>query len=191
MPEECRGLMMKEYLHGDRFTIHLPNVTKGVDKELTRVVFTSPVAHRRIIERFGYYFKREFQYDFPPFETDVIRRYQAWIFASKERDPDWRPFGACEFVPNNPTNAQYWVLAWIWFHPYFRGNGYLKRAWPIFVADLGGPIEVSQPISRAMLGFLRVVDPKTLGPSTTALLERIAQAGEGGSQEVNISSAAD
>jgi len=120
-----------------------------------------------------------------------MRRYCAWIFASKERDPDWRPFGACEFVPNNPTNAQYWVLAWIWFHPYFRGNGYLKRAWPIFVADLGGPIEVSQPISRAMLGFLRIVDPKTLGPSTTALLERIAQAGEGGSQEVNISSAVD
>jgi hypothetical protein len=182
--------MTKDYLHSDLFAIYLPNVTKGVDKELTRVVFTSSAMHQRIIERCGYYFKREFQYDFPPFEADMLHRYRAWIFASKERGPDWRPFGACEFVPNNPTNAQFWVLAWIWFHPYFRGNGYLKKAWAIFVADLSGPIEVSQPISRAMMEFLRSVDPKTLGRTTTALLQRNAWAGEAGRQ-VNISSGPD
>jgi hypothetical protein len=82
------------------FTIYLANVTKGVDKELTRVVFTSSAMHQRIIERFGYYFKREFQYDFPTFEADMLHRYRAWIFALKERGPDWRPFGACEFVAN-------------------------------------------------------------------------------------------
>jgi hypothetical protein len=155
--------MVGDYRTRDPFTIYLPDVIKGIDQKLVPVLPTSPLAHRRTVEQFGYYFKREFRYDFPPFEVSVEREYRAWIFASNERHPDWRAFGACEFDPHEFTDGRHWVLEWIWLHPFFRRQEYLERAWPNFLAELGGPFEVRPPLSLSMMAFLRTVEPETLG----------------------------
>ena len=48
----------------DRYTIQLPRPLNGIEGEFVTVRRTSPLAHRRAVERFAYYFKREFSYDF-------------------------------------------------------------------------------------------------------------------------------
>jgi hypothetical protein len=54
------------------------------------------------------------------------------------------------------------VLEFCWLHPFYRGRGLLKRAWPDFV-DRFGEFYVSTPRTSAMRGFLTSVgyeDPK-------------------------------
>jgi hypothetical protein len=152
------GVVMTRAYTRDLFTIELPRPTKGIDKELVEVDPLSPLAHLRIVEQFGYFFKREFRYDIPPFEAGVSGQ-RNWIFASQRPDPDWRAFGACGFERKFLDESHpFWLLEWIWLHPYFRRQGSLKKAWPVFLAELGGPFEVQPPLSKAMLGFLRTVD---------------------------------
>jgi hypothetical protein len=162
---------MKDYLTDDRFTIKLPRLTKGIDNDRVLIIPASPPLHHTILERFGYYFKRELRYDFPAFEPSEDQMYMAWIFAWNQGLDGWRAFGACEFNPGDAPRGGWW-LEWIWFHPYFRGKGYLKKAWSSFVAELKTAIEVRPPFSRAMLSFLRSVDPKTLGTETKQRLQK-------------------
>ena len=86
------------YLTGDRYTIQLPRPIKGVAQPLVAVRRTSPLTHRRAVERFAYYFKCEFKYDFPQFEADDLTDdYRAWLFASDDYGAEWRAFGAACF----------------------------------------------------------------------------------------------
>jgi len=172
MQKYLYGDVMKDYKIDDPFTIKLPQLTKGIDNDLISVSPTSPLAHRKIVEWFGYYFKRELGYDFPAFEGSNDEVYKAWIFASNKRGGDWRAFGACEFNPHDTSSGQCWTLEWIWFHPYFREKGYLKKAWPILIAEFSAVIEVRPPYSRAMLNFLHSTDPKTLGIGTKRRLQK-------------------
>lgn len=148
----------------DFYTIQLPQPTKGIDRDLVAVDRRSPRTHHAILERFALYFKREFHFDFPQFEAGELQvDFRAWIFAA-EPDSGWRAFGAACFRPNeDPACTQTrWSLDWIWLHPYFRGRGHLKEAWPIFTGALGGCVFVQPPYSSAMESFLRSVEPNTL-----------------------------
>jgi hypothetical protein len=55
-----------------------------------------PSGHRPV-ERFAYYFKREFRYDFRQFEAEDPEEYRAWLFASNRLSPEWRAVGAACF----------------------------------------------------------------------------------------------
>ncbi len=153
------------YLINDRYTIQLPRSVRGIDQSLVAVRRFSPLIHRRAVERFAYYFKREFRYDFPQFEAeDVTDDYRAWLFASHDYSAEWRPFGAACFRYRRYEGGDkpVWALQWIWLHPYFREGGHLKKAWPLFIKALGEPVDVEPPYSRAMVAFLGRADPNTL-----------------------------
>lgn len=157
------------YLTDDRFAIQLPRPIKGVAEPLVAVRLLSPLTHRRAVERFAYYFKREFRYDFLQFEAaDLTDDYRAWLFASGDYGAEWRSFGAACFRRRHYQGEEkpVWSLQWIWLHPYFREQGNLKKAWPVFIEDLGEPVDVEAPYSQAMIGFLKRADPATLAIHT-------------------------
>jgi hypothetical protein len=110
----------RSYLTEDRYTIELPDSIKGIAQDLVRVRRTSPLNQRRAVERFAYYFKREFGYDFPQFEAEDAEDFRAWLFASNQSSPDWRAVGAACFRhwPFGTDEETSWSLQWTWLHPY-------------------------------------------------------------------------
>jgi hypothetical protein len=161
-------MSVPSYLTEDRYTIKLPGSIKGIAQDLVRVRHTSPLTHRRAVERFAYYFKREFSYDFPQFEAEDTEDYRAWLFASDQNSPAWRAIGAACFRHwlYDGDEKQSWSLQWIWLHPFLRGEGRLKKAWSTFIEEIGEPVEVEPPFSHAMVAFLRHVDANTLAQHT-------------------------
>lgn len=57
--------------------------------------------------------------------------------------------GAAGFTKNEYGTT----LEFCWIHPFFRGKGLLKNAWPKFI-DYFGEFHVGEPHSHAMKGFL-------------------------------------
>lgn len=43
-------------------------------------------------------------------------------------------------------------MQWVWIHPYYRREGLLSAAWPMFKERFGCFL-VERPFSAAMLGF--------------------------------------
>src|SRR5260370_152313 len=72
----------------------------------------------------------------------------------------------CRQPTNEGEEKPVWSLQWVWLHPYLREKGHLKKAWPVFIEDLGEPVEVEAPYSRAMEAFLTRADPATLARHT-------------------------
>lgn len=75
----------------------------------------------------------------------------AWAAVDEGDAPDFA-FGACVFRPLDGT-LKGWKLVWVWLHPYLRGHGVLRAAWPAFRSAYG-PFQVQRPCSPAMLRFL-------------------------------------
>ncbi len=131
------------------------------------VVPDSPYRIRRFVETFAKHFRREFAYDFVPFEAAETPTtlgyipYEAYLFHEVARDllaPDYpvkhRCFGACVFRRVECENAPAcWSLQWVWLHPYFRNRGYLSEIWPEFIQKYGS-FNVELPLSAAMEKFL-------------------------------------
>ncbi|MES2671359.1 MAG: hypothetical protein V4673_13210 [Pseudomonadota bacterium] len=107
-----------------------------------------------------------------------IRRYQAiecndGMFMTTS-DDCWRDFVAYSFLEDyydkKTDSLKCWlvgtagftdndtekVLEYCWIHPFWRGRGLLRRAWPKF-SERFGPFHVSHPHSSAMRGFLTSV----------------------------------
>jgi hypothetical protein len=127
----------------------------------------SPRRIREFVETFGKYFRREFHFDFVPFEAAETPSspgyvpYEAYLFHEVASDlfevdkpVKHRCIGACGFRWIEWSNAPAcWSFQWAWFHPYFRARGHLSKAWPSFVQRYG-EFHVQQPISGAMEKFL-------------------------------------
>lgn len=104
-----------------------------------------------------------------------IRRYQSIEcddgMAMDTSDRCWQEFVGYSFlrdyyVESSETLKQWLVgcvgfshnetettLEFCWIHPFWRGRGLLKEAWPSFSKRFGA-FDVSQPRSNAMQGFL-------------------------------------
>jgi hypothetical protein len=97
------------------------------------------------------YFKREFGYDFPQYESGehtgrrdrillLVRESVAiGVICFRWREWDDAPHGL--------------ALAWVWLHPYCRAQGVLSGLWPRFRA-LYGDFMCEPPLSSAMRMFL-------------------------------------
>ena len=132
------------------------------------VVPESPKKFREFVEFFAYCFKREFHFDFVPFEASQrpgspgYMPYEVYLFHETAHDlmeadkpTKHRCIGVCGFRWTEWTDVPpSWSCQWVWFHPYFRGRGYLSKAWPQF-QEKYGKFHIQEPVSPAMQVFLR------------------------------------
>ena len=66
-----------------------------------------------------------------------------------------RVVGAVYFFTHNYSDiGPHRTLSVVWIHPYYRGRGLLRKAWP-YLWGAEGPFLVEPPLSPAMKGFLR------------------------------------
>jgi len=157
---------MKGVDFNDRHTIYLPSVTIADSKIVNGIVpvtASSRLGLKEVVERFGYYLKRENHYDFPPYEADDDgdEKYKAYLFLTNYSPGVGKsqPCGAAffEWVTQDkcdePGYFSRWWLMWVWIHPYERGSGELQRAWTHFKEEFGD-FHVQPPLSKAMERFL-------------------------------------
>lgn len=166
---------MNHYPSSDRYAINAPRVSvrrycddwspdhaaireAGISFKVTG---DSKAVLKRAVLHCAAYFRREFHYDFVQYGMeDEGDGNQAFLWCSD--DYDRRGIGACCFRWREYTNHPHgWALQWIWFHPYFRRHGHLRKAWPYF-RQAFGDFAVEGPISPAMEAFLAAVDPKAV-----------------------------
>lgn len=69
-------------------------------------------------------------------------------------------YGACYFKKMEFTKGEdYWALEWIWFHPFFRNKGNLKKHWDGLEKKFGNFL-IKEPISNDMKVFLENINSK-------------------------------
>lgn len=149
------------------YDISLP-VTGLLDRHSpTLIVPESKKKLREYVERFARYFKRELQMDFIQFEasetpdTSGYVPYEAYLFhdraydvGDEDSETKERCLGACCFRWIDWENAPAsWSFEWVWIHPFRRGRGILRKAWPDFRRKYG-EFHVAPPYSPAMEKFL-------------------------------------
>ena len=112
------------------------------------------------------YFKEELNYDSVPFSKQgmISKPYKALLFTERALDKykqgpmPYRIYGACVFtLMKFKEDDDYWVLEWIWFHPFFRNRGNLKKNWKDLENEFGDFL-IQKPISNDMNSFLKKID---------------------------------
>lgn len=125
------------------------------------VVYLTPKSqksHRDVLEVMATYFRREFTYD--RLQYDSIEHDEDCVgilFCEKAMDlvknmdhyPNRVIGGACFWK----TRDGDYFLDWVWFHPFARNRGNLKKAWPIFKTKFGD-FTLTKPLSAHMEKFL-------------------------------------
>jgi hypothetical protein len=132
------------------YRIDLPKIPQEYESEtLLTVLPGSPLPLRREVDRFAYYFRREFHYDFVQFDAgkaaasdlecysfDSDSSYTAYLFADCEERAEtnggmfWVGAGCFRIRQyENLDNLPVEVFDWAWIHPYFRSRGILSSHW--------------------------------------------------------------
>lgn len=151
-----------------RYEIKLPTFPESFgDKHFIYpwglVKYDAPKRMKKAVEQCARYFQREFRYDFVQYSADKhndnkivanIWTNVTHVFSNGKWKPRFAVYGACGFswteYADYPAS---WVLDWVWFHPYERGEGHLTRAWESFEREFPGFL-VQTPLSKAMEQFL-------------------------------------
>lgn len=130
---------------GGRHETHIYPITKQ-----------TPRPARKATEIMGYYFRREFGYDFPPYDADEDGDVRDRVFLLTQEE-GWETeyaVGAIAFRWKKYSNApEQLVLSWVWIHPFLRRQGILTAYWGIFRKHYGD-FHVESPHSKAMKAFL-------------------------------------
>lgn len=132
----------------------------------TKVTVLSPWYHRNAVERNARYFRQEFNFshlqfgakqkstdpDYVPYEAYLFHR-ETYNLQYEDKNTEVVCAGACCFFNENNS----WSLHWVWLHPYFRGKGFLRDAWPLF-REKYNDFSIQEPISPQMQKFLKQID---------------------------------
>jgi hypothetical protein len=139
--------------------IIMPKLKDDTNK-IIKITSSSPISHKKAVEKIAYYFKREFSYDFVQYEhntkeTDNTLIAYLWMEPYFAYDSKVPTIGATvfrwiNFIDHPPC----WVMCWVWFHPFYRGRGILKESWGLFNKEFGSFV-VDPPYSKAMEYFLK------------------------------------
>lgn len=127
---------------------------------------TNSVLHDEVY-KIAKYFKEELNYDSVPYSSFGMPtgEHKALLFTEEavdeyKKDPmPYRIYGACLFTEIKCTDGGFWKLKWIWFHPFFRNRGNLKKHWPALEDSFGNFI-ISKPVSSDMSAFLEYSNSK-------------------------------
>jgi len=132
-----------------------------VDKQSNTDLYTE-------VYKLAKYFKEELNYDQVPFcrYGQLSEKYKVLLFTERALDKTkkepmpYRIYGACLFSIQEFTHGDdYWILKWIWIHPFFRNRGNLKKNWEQMEEDFGNFL-IETPISNDMKGFLKKINSK-------------------------------
>jgi hypothetical protein len=129
-----------------------------IPSELFPLTPESRMPPKRALETIARQFRREFGYDFVQYcalEKDEWSKTRSFLWAEPDWGSKYRVIGGCCFRYRQYQNIPepFWVLQWIWIHPYRRNKGLLTAAWPAFCA-LMECFAVEPPLSPAISGFL-------------------------------------
>ena len=114
------------------------------------------------------YFKEELNYNKVPYsplgmtpKEDIALLFTEEAIDIYKTEPmPYRIYGACYFSKMKCTKGEdYWALEWIWFHPFFRNRGNLKKYWAYLEENFGNFI-IKEPISNDMKAFLKRINSK-------------------------------
>lgn len=149
------------WLTGQKYwTVRLPIVDSiETKKEPICVGIQSPRNERRAVYKIAQFFRREFDFDFVQYGCDGLETDQnavAYLFTIPNYDKREGQIvlGACCFRQREWENKPYWVLQWIWLHPYARRRGILSYYWS-FLKKNHPDFLCEPPLSDAMVGFLK------------------------------------
>jgi hypothetical protein len=139
----------------DYYVIDLPETEYSAQLRVESVLPSSPHEQRKCVERFARYFLRELHTGGLQFDAAEVPGtlgfvpYHAYILSMQGRYIGARCFRQRgQESPDVP-----WVFDWVWIHPYFRSQGHLTGASPLFVNRFG-KLRLAYPLSRSMSGFL-------------------------------------
>jgi hypothetical protein len=127
-------------------------------KGILYVLPSSEDEFQSALEVYAEYFKKEFRYDQLQYcKTDDNRDCTGFLITKRAmdltKDVNHNPYrivgGGC--FRNNRSGD--FVLDWVWFHPFARNRGELKKHWPEFRKNFGN-FTVTEPISSHMKSFL-------------------------------------
>lgn len=152
-------------------TIILPMINHGSYRTIMRYVvnhehiceFISVFAvnmksqkkHRVAAERIAYYFKREFGYDFVPYNA-ADEDAQIYGFINEQTDE----LIGCMCVRQKKTihsdksEKMRWWIDWAWMHPYFRNKNIIGPFIPTLISLHPNPI-LETPLSKAAIAFAK------------------------------------
>jgi len=140
-------------------TKYASNTIIEVDKQSEKELFEE-------VYKLANYFKEELNYDSVPFcpYGNLQENYKALLFTEQAYDEfvtepmPYRIYGACNFgIQKFTKEPDRWVLKWIWFHPFFRNRGNLKKNW-YKLEEKFGDFLIERPISNDMNSFLENID---------------------------------
>lgn len=101
----------------------------------------------------GYYFRRENNYDFAPYEFAYHdnKPIELVLFLKEQHSYSYHVMGCVEFDHGQFYNCipKGWMLAWAWMHPYYRGKGCVSKAYP-HLLDRYGDFYFQTPFSKTM-----------------------------------------
>jgi len=108
------------------------------------------------------YFNKEFDYSrIPNKNCTALLFTEETHDVFKQKPMPHHIYGACAFEKITTTqDGDHWVLGWIWFHPFFRNRGIIKKHWPALEKNFGN-FSIKSPISNSMLSFLKHIEPST------------------------------
>lgn len=133
-----------------------------------------PHSCRPLLERMGYFLKREQKYDSPTYSAEECSSNRfGHLFGQMYGVGVSRAIGGACFSYENWSNAPAsYCLEWVWIHPYFRRNSILTGAWSHFQKRHGDFMPMP-PYSRAMLAFLKKIGHPS-GKTSWEEWERVA-----------------
>lgn len=136
------------------------------------VEYNSQKSLKNAAKILGYYFRRENQYDFAPYELEYHDKNLQLVLLMNEQysfSYSYSVLGCLEFdygqrYSNIPEG---WMLSWAWLHPYIRSNGYLTAMYP-HLLDRYKDFYFELPLSKTMFHVVQ----KCGSDSQKKLLER-------------------
>lgn len=152
-------------MNDDNYSLNLPVLKSEVSFDKLKVTNESGEELRNCLQLLSNYFVKEFFCDRSIKYADPFldsKLFSAYLFAEQtydlienmnEFDRFYRIYGACCFSQLQVATSTYWVLEWIWLHPFFRHRGKLSTFWKGLEKEFGD-FFIKMPISNDMKSFL-------------------------------------
>lgn len=143
----------------DKYTISSPVFDACLSSNgLRKVTADSAKEEKEAVELFARYFKKEMHYENLQYGADrhdeqtvgfLFTESALDVCTEAHTEMPTRCVGGCSFRKVDG----FWVLCWIWLHPFSRNKRLLNRPWKIFCEEFGN-FYIEAPISPSMKNFI-------------------------------------
>lgn len=140
------------------YEINTPVIENDEHKDIFYIVPSSDDGLQSTLETLAEYFKKEFRYDHLQYckyddNSDCIGFLISERAMDLVEDIDHHPYRIVGGGCFRKAQSGDYVLDWVWFHPFSRNRGKLKKVWPQLKQKFG-KFTVTEPLSPHMKSFL-------------------------------------